>query len=106
MKLLKSIGEEAAVQENVRPQTQPITSVEPATSAPTMVKPLTPRETEVLSHIASGKTNRQIANDLHLSRSTVKRHLEHILPKLSVSDRTQAAVRAVELGLRPPGWGG
>ena len=105
MKLLKSIGEEAAVQENVRPQTQPITSVEPATSAPTMVNPLTPRETEILGHIASGKTNRQIATELHLSRSTVKRHLEHILPKLGVSDRTQAAVKAVELGLRPPGLG-
>jgi DNA-binding NarL/FixJ family response regulator len=98
MKLLKSIGEEAAVQEDVRPQT--------TTSAPTMVNPLTPRETEILGHIASGKTNRQIANELHLSRSTIKRHLEHILPKLGVSDRTQAAVKAVELGLRPPGLGG
>jgi DNA-binding NarL/FixJ family response regulator len=104
MKLLKSIGEEAAVQEDVRPQTT--TSVEPATSAPTMVNPLTPRETEILGHIASGKTNRQIAKELHLSLSTVKRHLERILSKLGVSDRTQAAVKAVELGLRPPGWGG
>ena len=106
MKLLRSIGEEAAVQEDVRSQTQPITSEEPSSSALTMVNPLTPRETEVLSHLASGKTNRQIANELHLSLSTVKRHLEHILPKLGVSDRTQAAVKAVELGLRPPGWGG
>jgi DNA-binding NarL/FixJ family response regulator len=106
MKLLRSIGEEAAVQEDVRSQTQPITSEELSSSALTMVNPLTPRETEVLSHLASGKTNRQIANELHLSLSTVKRHLEHILPKLGVSDRTQAAVKAVELGLRPPGWGG
>jgi DNA-binding NarL/FixJ family response regulator len=103
MKLLRSIGEEAVVQENVRPQTQSTTSVEPAASAASMLNPLTPRETEVLSHIASGKTNRQIAQQLHLSLSTVKRHLERILSKLGVSDRTQAAVKAVELGLRPPG---
>jgi DNA-binding NarL/FixJ family response regulator len=63
---------------------------------------LTPRETEVLVCLASGKTNRQIAEELHLSLSTVKRHLEHILPKLGVSDRTQAAVKAVEMGLLPP----
>ena len=106
MRLLRSIGEEATAQENVRPQTQPTASVEPAASASTMVNPLTPRETEVLGHIASGETNRQIAQQLHLSLSTVKRHLERILSKLGVSDRTQAAVKAVELGLRPPGWGG
>jgi DNA-binding NarL/FixJ family response regulator len=99
MKLLRSIGEEAGVHENVRPQTQPTTSVGPASSASTMFNPLTPRETEVLSHIASGKTNRQIAQQLHLSLSTVKRHLERILSKLEVSDRTEAAVRAIELGL-------
>jgi DNA-binding NarL/FixJ family response regulator len=63
--------------------------------------PLTPRETEVLSYLASGKTNRQIARELHLSLSTVKRHLERILSKLKVSDRTQAAVKAIELGLVP-----
>jgi DNA-binding NarL/FixJ family response regulator len=105
MKLLRSIGEEeAAVQENTPPQRQPTTSVEPATSAPTMPNPLTPRETEVLSYLASGKTNRQIAQQLHLSLSTVKRHLESILSKLEVSDRTQAAVKAIEMGLVPPGW--
>jgi DNA-binding NarL/FixJ family response regulator len=103
MKLLRSIGEEVAVQENVRPQTQPTTSVEPSSSAASMPNPLTPRETEVLSHLASGKTNRQIAQQLHLSLSTVKRHLERILSKLEVSDRTQAAVKAIELGLVPPG---
>jgi DNA-binding NarL/FixJ family response regulator len=96
MKLLRNIGEEAAVQEDVRPQTQSTTSVEPSSSASSMLNPLTPRETEILGHIASGKANGQIANELHLSRSTVKRHLEHILPKLGVSDRTQAAVKAVE----------
>ncbi len=60
---------------------------------------LTPRESEVLVHLVRGRTNRQIGEDLHLSLSTVKRHLERIIAKLGVSDRTQAAVRAVELGM-------
>ncbi len=105
MKLLRSIGEEAAAQENVRPQTRPATSVGPASASLMVANPLTPRETEVLGHLASGETNRQIAQQLHLSLSTVKRHLEHIISKLGVSDRTQAAVRAIELGLVPPGRG-
>lgn len=60
---------------------------------------LTPRELEVLRCLTEGKTNRQISEGLHLSLSTVKRHLERIIAKLEVSDRTQAAVKAVELGL-------
>jgi DNA-binding NarL/FixJ family response regulator len=63
--------------------------------------PLTPRETEVLRLLATGKTNRQLAGELHVSLSTVKRHVERIIEKLGVSDRTQAAVRAGELGLLP-----
>lgn len=64
--------------------------------------PLTPRELEVLTLLTTGKTNRQIARELHLSLSTVKRNLERIISKLEVSDRTQAAVKAVELGLLDP----
>ncbi len=67
-----------------------------------MPNSLTPREMELLSYLAFGKTNRQIAKELHLSLSTVKRHVENILPKLKVSDRTQAAVKAIEMGLVPP----
>jgi DNA-binding NarL/FixJ family response regulator len=63
---------------------------------------LTPRELGVLRSLATGKTDRQIAHELHLSLSTVKRHLERIISKLGVSDRTQAAVKAVELGLIDP----
>ena len=66
---------------------------------------LTPRELEVLRHLATGQTNRQIAEKLHLSLSTVKRNLERIISKLGVSDRTQAAVKALELGLIDPGQG-
>ena len=63
---------------------------------------LTSRELGVLRLLTEGRTNRQIAQDLHLSLSTVKRHLERIISKLGVSDRTQAAVKAVELGLIDP----
>jgi DNA-binding NarL/FixJ family response regulator len=72
---------------------------EPRRDAPTPVEPLTPREREVLRLVARGYTNQEIATELTLSRSTVKTHLEHIIAKLDVSDRTQAAVRAAELGL-------
>ena len=62
---------------------------------------LTARELEALHWLASGKTNRQIAQELLVSVSTVKAHVARIIAKLGVSDRTQAAVRAVELGLLP-----
>jgi len=60
---------------------------------------LTPREREVLDQIVEGHTNREIAHKLSLSVGTVKIHVEHIIAKLGVADRTQAAVRAVESGL-------
>ena len=64
-----------------------------------MLERLTSREREVLALIVEGQTNRQIAGRLSLSVGTVKIHVEHIIAKLGVSDRTQAAVRAVEQGL-------
>jgi DNA-binding NarL/FixJ family response regulator len=60
---------------------------------------LTRRECEVLTLIAEGQTNREIATKLSISIGTVKIHVEHIIAKLGVTDRTQAAVRAVEYGL-------
>lgn len=65
----------------------------------TPVERLTRRERDVLEHMVLGKTNREIAAALTLSVGTVKSHVEHIIAKLGVSDRTQAAVRTVELGL-------
>lgn len=56
---------------------------------------LTDREREVLSHIADGRSNREIARALHLSEKTVKTHVSNILMKLDLSDRTQAALWAV-----------
>jgi DNA-binding NarL/FixJ family response regulator len=64
-----------------------------------LLQPLTPRESEVLQHIAKGETNREIATALTIVPGTVKIHVERIIAKLGVSDRTQAAVRAIELGL-------
>jgi DNA-binding NarL/FixJ family response regulator len=60
---------------------------------------LTAREHEVLELLAQGHTNREIAHQLSVSVGTVKVHVEHIIGKLNVTDRTQAAVRAVSLGL-------
>lgn len=63
------------------------------------LEPLSPRESEVLQLLIQGQTNREIARNLMVSVSTVKIHVEHILAKLGASDRTQAAVRAVQMGL-------
>jgi DNA-binding NarL/FixJ family response regulator len=63
------------------------------------VESLTPREVEVLGLLSQGQTNPQIAQNLTVSRGTVKIHVQHIISKLGVSDRTQAAVRAIEAGL-------
>lgn len=61
--------------------------------------PLSARETEVLRLLATGKTNRQLAADLYLSLSSVKTYVQRIIKKLGVSDRTQASVKAAEMGL-------
>jgi DNA-binding NarL/FixJ family response regulator len=60
---------------------------------------LTPREVEILGFMARGQTNRQIAKRLVVSAGTVQSHVHHIIAKLAVSDRTQAAVQAILLGL-------
>jgi DNA-binding NarL/FixJ family response regulator len=93
MRLLRRLGEEEASAPSA-------TTEEAASASPS--NPLTPREMEVLTLLASGRANRQIAKELHLSLSTVKRHLEHIMSKLKVSDRTQAVVKAIEMGLLAP----
>lgn len=83
-------------------------AAEAGTSAKSAAEPteqpgsLTQRELDVLRLLPLGKTNRQIAAQLHLSLSTVKKRLERIISKLGVSDRTQAAVKAIELGLLGP----
>jgi DNA-binding NarL/FixJ family response regulator len=60
---------------------------------------LTEREREILAMVATGASNREIAEALFITEGTVKNHLSNILSKLGVRDRTQAALKAKELGL-------
>ena len=60
---------------------------------------LTPREHEILALLSEGRSNRSIAQNLYVSEETVKGHLNAIFRKLGVSNRTQAAMMAVELGI-------
>jgi two-component system, NarL family, response regulator LiaR len=60
---------------------------------------LTAREQEILALIARGFSNKRIARELGIAEKTVKTHVGHVLSKLGVSDRTQAAVHAVRMGL-------
>ena len=69
-----------------------------AARAAALPNQLSAREVEVLRLLADGCTNSQIAASLVITPNTVKAHVEHILSKLHVKDRTQAAVRAFELG--------
>jgi DNA-binding NarL/FixJ family response regulator len=90
----------------------PVGSSSPTTNAPSSsssastyidstayVEHLTEREREILTLVASGASNRQIAENLYLTEGTVKNHMSNILSKLGVRDRTQAALKAKELGL-------
>ena len=88
-RLLRRVAEETQKQESRGPR-----GYEEA-----LLEPLTPRELEVLGLLRHGWTNPQIARKLVISPKTVKRHVEHIITKLGVSDRTQAVVRALELGI-------
>lgn len=72
----------------------------PANPAPkTPLSELTPREREIISHLAEGQSNKAIARDLGISDGTVKLHVKAILRKLNVRSRVEAAIIAVEQGL-------
>ena len=66
---------------------------------PLLPQLMTDRELEVLRLLAQGRTNREIARELLVSVGTVKAYVQRIIAKLEVSDRTQAAVKAIELGI-------
>ena len=68
-------------------------------SSVTLLEPLSERELEILHLLAQGATNKAIANQLYLAEGTVKNYISSIFTKLSVDDRTQAALKAHELGL-------
>ena len=62
---------------------------------------LTPREFDVLEQIVHGKSNKEIGTELEISEATVKTHINSLLSKLGVTDRTQAATAAIQRGLVP-----
>jgi DNA-binding NarL/FixJ family response regulator len=76
-----------------------VSSMVPAAQMEQMVDPLSERELEILALIARGASNREIGDRLFITEGTVKNHVTHILAKLGVRDRTQAALKARELGL-------
>jgi DNA-binding NarL/FixJ family response regulator len=67
--------------------------------APPLAEPLTERELEVLHALAHGLSNREIADQLVITEGTVKNHVSSLIAKLEVRDRTQAVLKAQELGL-------
>jgi two-component system NarL family response regulator len=60
---------------------------------------LTARELDVLKAIVAGRSNKEIASDLSITEATVKTHINNILSKLGVTDRTQAATTALQRGI-------
>lgn len=65
---------------------------------------LTDREREVVTHVAAGRTNEEIARELFLSPTTAKTHVSRAMTKLGARDRAQVVVMAYESGLVRPGW--
>ena len=78
---------------------------QPATAAeadPDPIDSLSPREREILTHIARGASNKEVARELGIAEATVKIHVQHILRKLNLSSRLQAAVYLAGLGAKSP----
>ena len=67
--------------------------------SPKIIESLSEKETEVLRLMASGCSNKEIANGLHKSEGTIKNHVSNVLAKLGVRDRTRAVLLAIEKGL-------
>jgi DNA-binding NarL/FixJ family response regulator len=79
--------------------TRLIRMVQRLTGSPESAERLTPRETDILCHVARGDTNRQIAERLVVSERTVRTHMTNILAKLGLTNRTQAAMYALRTGI-------
>jgi DNA-binding NarL/FixJ family response regulator len=79
-----------------------VRATRPSTAVPEQLAALTPREREVLRHIAQGLSNAEIAGELIVEENTVKTHVGRILTKLGLRDRVQAVVLAYESGFVVP----
>jgi DNA-binding NarL/FixJ family response regulator len=97
--LLMRLYTQTQQQEPAHPA-QPLAPPAPEREQHPLLASLTPREHEVLGLMARGQNNQQVANNLHISLHTVKHHVRRVMNKLNVSDRTQAAILAIKLGLR------
>lgn len=100
--LVKSINDVLAGKTVVAPELTPVLAKvvqhgsDPSLSKPTPFSELTPREYQILCHLAEGQSNKVIAKNLGISDGTVKLHVKSILRKLGVHSRVEAAVIAVE----------
>jgi two-component system, NarL family, response regulator LiaR len=98
--LRKAIKAAAAGQVQLSPQASSFLLRE--LQEPEKPSALTERETQVLSLLTKGKSNKEIANALRIAEDTVKSHVRHILSKLGVQSRTQAVILAIRQGLVAP----
>jgi DNA-binding NarL/FixJ family response regulator len=102
--LVKAIETAVLGQPTLHPEAQSVLMRQAAGRTATLPHAeLTAREREVLALIAAGRSNKEIATTLHLTEGTVKGYVSHILHKLGVADRTQAALYAVKHGLSDGG---
>lgn len=92
--LIDSINRVLNGEKVIHPQAQNV--IESVNKKPHMTNKLSKREIEVLTEMVKGKTNKEIAETLFVSEKTIKTHVSHIFSKLQVSDRTQAAIYAME----------
>ena len=93
-KLIETIHKVLQGERIIHPQAKSV--IKAVSKKPHYTNKLSKREKEVLKEMVKGKTNKEIARALFVSEKTVKTHVSHIFSKLEVSDRTQAAIYAME----------
>ncbi|MDN6182678.1 MAG: response regulator transcription factor [Staphylococcus equorum] len=95
--LIKTIKKVLSGEKTIHPQAQSV--IEAVSKKPHFTNKLSKRESEVLAEMTKGKTNKEIAESLFVSEKTIKTHVSHIFNKLQVTDRTQAAIYAMQNNL-------